>query len=103
MAYDEKFIQKLIIKASLVDRNFLATVASAIDNPLFFQSTDAAALFERIREHFNKYEAVPTQDMVISAIPEKERDGVVAYLKEANALDIDTVEQYEFVLDKTDE
>ena len=96
------FTEVLLIKAALTDKSYLASLSSAVERA-YISEPAAAEIFITLRDYFNKYNDIPTQDILINEIEEEKQEDVRDFLEEVSSIDFDVARQYEYLIDKTDE
>jgi len=97
------FTETILIKSLLLDKAFLASVATAIE-VAYLSSPAAADIYGTVLEYFNRYDDIPPQDIIVNEIEDVERqERARDFLNEINAIEFDVARQYEYLIDKTDE
>lgn len=95
-----EFIEQLVIKTALQDKNYLASVFNNI-NLDYFENFKAAKIFGMAKDYFQEYHELVPHDVLIN-LEEGVRDDIVDYLREADSVDIDIAKNYEFILDTSE-
>lgn len=97
------FTEILLIKSALTDKSYLASLANTVERE-YISEPAAADIFIILRNYFNKYNDIPTQDTLLNEIADAEkREDAIQFLNETNAVDFDVARQYEYLIDKTDQ
>ena len=96
------FTETIIVKSLLLDKAFLASVASSVETS-YLSSPAAADIYDVVLNYFNNYNDVPPQDIIINEIDEEKQERAKDFFEEINSLDFDVARQYEYLIDKTDE
>jgi replicative DNA helicase len=97
------FAETIIIKSLLLDKAFLASVASSVEVS-YLSSPAAADIYGTILNYFNNYNDIPPQDIIINEIEDADRqERARDFLNEVNSIDFDVARQYDYLIDKTDE
>lgn len=94
------FIEKVIIKAILKDSSFTALM-SGVFLKEYFDDGLIGEVFDVCKEHFKEYKTIAPIDVIIHNFEKKEE--VKLLIEECNAIDIDLVENREYVLRTVDE
>lgn len=94
------FLEKIILKGMLSDRNFLILVSSVYE-PEYFDDPNISFAFKFCREYANEYHNVPSIDAVINSSenPNDIRD----IIEQVDQIDFDISEGYEFLLNQTND
>ena len=96
------FAETIIVKSLLLDKAFLASVASSVETS-YLSSPAAADIYGVVLNYFNNYDDIPPQDIIINELEEEKQERAKDFLEEINSLDFDVARQYEYLIDKTDE
>lgn len=94
------FLEKIILKGMLSDRNFLILVSSVYE-PEYFDDPNISFAFKFCREYVDEYHNVPSIDAVINSSenPNDIRD----IIEQVDQIDFDISEGYEFLLNQTND
>lgn len=92
-----EFIEKLIIKSILKDKNFLILVSSTFDKK-YFDDINASNIFEFASKYQEKYNKIPPKDVIISNIEDK---NIKEYFEEIEVIDFDIPKNYDYLFDET--
>ena len=95
---DAQTVEKYIIKAMLLDKNYSAIV-SATFVPDYFENKNASEIFQLTKDYLLKYNNLPSPDIIIKASEDNEETKL--YFDEVNAFDFDIATHYDYLLDET--
>lgn len=97
-----EFVEKIITRALIEDKRYVATVATALDEK-FFESKEAGLVYRNIQRHFNEYKQIPTKEIIINSVNDgDDQKDVKQYLDDALTFDFDLAKHYDFLLNETD-
>lgn len=95
---DDDFIEKLIVKGALESPHFISQASTVLDTE-YFDDPTAAETFAVITEHYLKYSSVPSRDVILSSI--KDKDKTKDLLKEVDAVQFDVDKEFAYLFDVT--
>jgi replicative DNA helicase len=99
---DLRFIENIIIKSALLDKQYLALISTTLEET-FFDDPAAKEVFKFTSNHFNEYGQIPQRDMVInSAEDDALKNDIRGLFEEIDAIDFSTAEQFQFLVDRTE-
>jgi hypothetical protein len=93
MDYD--FLEKLIIKSSLLNKDFLV-LSSRVLKEDYFDDPNIGKLFKYISDYINEYNDIPSKDVVINSFG-KEKEGIKEIFDEVASIDFDVISGYDFL------
>ena len=94
------FTEKLIIKTLLADDRYASSIVSSVERK-HFTSRTAGQIYETIQKHFSQYKDLPSADVVVSNLTNGAE--CTEYIQECNSIDFDSVKQFDYLIDSTDE
>ena len=103
MSLDERFVERMIIKAAFGDPDFMAISSASMNDKRLFSSRVAADIYNDINVHYTKYCSLPTPEMIISGFPESDQKNARDFITESLTVDVDLVENTKFIIDTADD
>ena len=98
---DSDFLEKLIIKGLMTDKNFLVLVTSTFE-PNYFDDSSVSHIFKFCRDYVNEYGEVPQRDTVINSLPDDfEKTDITEIFDEIDTIDYDIARNYNHLIDQT--
>lgn len=98
MELDRDFLEKLIVKSMLVDKNYLALISSSFE-PEYFDDSTVSHIFKICRDHIKEFNSLPEKDFVINSIEGSIRaDDIRETIEEAEAIEYDVSRNYEHLV-----
>jgi replicative DNA helicase len=97
---DPEFLERLILKTMLQDKQFLITISSVFE-PEYFDDPTIAKVFEYSSEYVDKYNSLPEKSSIIHSIEDSK--SVKDLLEDITAIDFDIADKYKFIFDSTNE
>jgi replicative DNA helicase len=94
------FLEKIILKGMISDRNFL-TLMSSVYEPVYFDDPVVANVFTFCKEYIEQYHRVPSKEAIINS--QRDIDEVREVIENAEQLDFNLADSYEFLLEQTNE
>jgi replicative DNA helicase len=99
---DLRFIENIIIKSALIDKNYLALISTTLEET-FFDDPAAKEVFKFTSEHFNEYGQIPQRDIIInSAEDDNLKNDIRLFFEDIDAIDFSVAEQFQFLVDRTE-
>jgi len=99
---DIKFIENIIIKSSLKDRNYLSLISSVLKDT-YFDDPAAKNIYKFVSEHFLNYQEIPQYDMIVNSVEtEEQKNEIRNFLEEIDNIDFDSSSQFDFLIDNTE-
>jgi len=95
------YIEKLILKTALTDKHYLLLIANSFEGR-YFESLTAKQIFNRLREHVEKYHEIPDHELLINLDGVNYND-VKSYLDDVDNVNIDIAKQLNYIYDVTNE
>jgi replicative DNA helicase len=94
------FLEKIILKGMMSDRNFLILISSVYE-PEYFDDPNISYVFKFCREYVDEYHNIPSIDAVINSSenPNDIRD----IIEQSDQIDFDISEGYEFLFNQTND
>lgn len=103
MELDRDFLEKVIVKAMMMDKNFLALVAGVFE-PEFFTDSSIAQIFKQCRSYIKEYNTIPQRDIIINSVDDDfEAQDIREIFDNIDTIDYDITRNYEHLLDQTNE
>lgn len=100
---DSEYIEKLIIKAMLSDKNFLVLVSGVFEKE-YFDDIGVSTIFEFSKNHMEEFKTVPPLDALIHSVEDETiRKEVEETLEHVNSLDFNIAANYDYLLKETNE
>lgn len=100
---EDQFLEKLMVKAMLVDSQYTATLSSVFD-PSYFQSEQISKIYKTIIDHYKTYnDLIPTTAVVNSFSDESEQEKISNIFKEVESIDFDVAKNYDFLFNETNQ
>jgi replicative DNA helicase len=102
MTLDPNFLEKLIVKAMMMDKHYLVLISSVFE-PEYFDDPAVAEIFTYAKSHLEENSAIPSKDIVINSTNENLREDIVEIFRDAEATDFDVARNYDYLLTQTNE
>ena len=100
---DSDFLEKLIIKGMMTDKNFLVLVTSVFE-PGYFDDSSISHIFKFCRDYVSEYSAIPQIETVINSLPDEfEQNDIKEIFEEINTIDYDIARNYNHLVDQTND
>jgi len=98
---DSDFLEKLIIKGLMTDKNFLVLVTATFE-PNYFDDTSVSHIFKFCRDYVAEYSEIPQRDAVINSLPDDfEQTDIQEIFDEIDTIDYDIARNYNHLIDQT--
>lgn len=94
------FLEKIILKGMLSDRDFLV-LTSSVFLPEYFDDPNISHAFKFCKDYADEYHRVPDRDSVINS--SESPDDVRDIIEQAEQTEFDIAESYEFLLNQTND
>jgi hypothetical protein len=91
---DPDYIEKCIIKTSMVDKNFGITISDKFI-PEFFDSDVAGIIFSNYRDYIQEFKNLPQEEIIVNSVDEKNKEKVKSYFLELNSMELDVPRSYD--------
>jgi hypothetical protein len=91
----DDYIENLILKTACLDKQLLVTISSVFKKE-YFENAVAGNIFLFLKEYVEKYDSIPSKDIIINSVDESED-----YFVEMDSLDIDVIKDYDYIFDET--
>ena len=100
---DSDFLEKLIIKGMMTDKNFLVLVTSVFE-PGYFDDSSISHIFKFCRDYVSEYSEIPQIETVINSLPDEfEQNDIKEIFEEINTIDYDIARNYNHLVDQTND
>lgn len=94
------FVEKIILKGILNDRNFLILTSSVFE-PEYFDDPNISHVFNFCKSYVDEYRNIPDKDSIVNSSENPE--DISEIITECEQLDFDTNDSYEFLIDQTND
>lgn len=94
------FLEKIILKGMLTDRNFLVLV-SGVYEPEFFDDPNIRYSFKFCKEYADQYHQPPPKEAIINS--HEETDEIREVIEQAEQTDFNITENYDFLIEQTND
>lgn len=94
------FLEKIILKGMLSDKDFLILTASVFE-PEYFDDPNIGHAFKFCREYADEYNSIPSKDAVINS--SEDREQLREVIDEVEQTDFDIANSYDFLLNQTND
>jgi replicative DNA helicase len=94
------FLEKVILKGMLVDKNFLILVSSVFE-PEYFDDPNIQHVFKFCKEYVDEHHTIPPKDAIINST--EDVDNIRNVISESDEIDFDMTDDYSFLLDQTND
>lgn len=95
------YIEKIIIKCMMINKDFLVLVSSVFE-PKYFDDPHIRHAFGFCKDYFGEFNELPSRDSIINS-SEEEVEGLRNLIEEVEALDFDSTDGYEFLLEQSND
>lgn len=95
------FLEKIIIKGMLADKDFLVLVSSVF-LPKYFDDPYIRHVFGFCKEYFNEYNNIPSKEAIINS-SEEDHDNIRHLIEEVEEMEFNVAESYEFLLNQSND
>ena len=100
---DSDFLEKLIIKGMMTDKNFLVLVTSVFE-PGYFDDSSISHIFKFCRDYVSEYSEIPQIETVINSLPDEfEQNDIKEIFEELDTIDYDIARNYNHLVDQTND
>jgi len=99
---DSGFLEKLMIKAMLVDKRFLA-ICSSVFEPEYFDNSSASAIFKYTSDYLEEYNSIPEELSIINSTKDDDKQEIKDFLSDVNSVDFNISKNYDFLFTQTNE
>jgi len=99
---DSRQLEKLIVKACLLDKSFLVTIATVFHRQ-YFDNPVIAEVFTFMKDHVEKYGNIAPREAIISSLDKKYEEDVKELFLEIDSIDFDVPKNYDYLFDQTNE
>jgi replicative DNA helicase len=100
---DSDFLEKLIIKGMMTDKNFLVLVTSVFE-PNYFDDSSVSHIFKFCRDYVSEYSEIPQIETVINSLPDEfEQNDIKEIFEEIDTIDYDIARNYKHLVDQTND
>ena len=100
---DSDFLEKLIIKGMMTDKNFLVLVTSVFE-PGYFDDSSISHIFKFCRDYVSEYSEIPQIETVINSLPDEfEQNDIKEIFEEIDTIDYDIARNYNHLVDQTND
>ncbi len=99
---DSRQLEKLIVKACLLDKSFLVTIATVFHRQ-YFDNPVIAEVFTFMKDHVEKYGNIAPREAIISSLDKKYEEDAKELFLEIDSIDFDVPKNYDYLFDQTNE
>jgi replicative DNA helicase len=100
---DSDFLEKLIIKGMMTDKNFLVLVTSVFE-PGYFDDSSISHIFKFCRDYVSEYSEIPQRETVINSLPDEfEQNDIKEIFDDIDTIDYDIARNYNHLVDQTND
>lgn len=96
------FLEKLIVKAMLLDKHYLIGVASVFE-PEYFDDPSASTIFKYVSDYIDEFNSIPEEISIINSLKEDDREKVRNFLDDVKSIDFSVSDSYDFLFHHTNE
>ena len=100
MELNSDYIEKIILRGILSDKNFLI-LCSSVFRPEYFDDPNISHIFKFSKEYVNIYNDIPSSETILSSSTTP--DDIKEIIDEALQLDFNMAEKYEFLIDQSND
>jgi len=97
---DERFLEKMMVKAMLVDKYYLILICGVFKKE-YFDNPAISSIFEYLKGYVEEYNDIPSRDVLINSMGENIKRSVVDIIEESNAIDFDIAGDQQLLIDQT--
>jgi len=94
------FLEKIILKGILSDRDFL-TITSSVFEPEYFDDPNISYAFKFCKDYVDEYHRVPSRDSVINS--SESSDDLRDIFSQIDQIDFNISEDYDFLINQTND
>jgi replicative DNA helicase len=102
MSLGPDFLEKIIVKAMMMDKHYLVLISSVFE-PEYFDDPAVAEIFTYAKSHLEENSAIPSKDIVINSTNESLREDIIEIFRDAEEADFDVARSYDYLLTQTNE
>jgi len=99
---NDDFIEKIIMKTMLSDKNFLFLVSRVFENR-YFSDYIISELFDVCKNYSTEFNSIPSKDIIINHFKDDKKDDVIGVLNEIDSIDFNPAEKYDFIIKCTND
>jgi len=99
---DSAFLEKLIIKGMLVDKQFLVVISSVYE-PEYFDNPSSSSIFEFMSNYVEEYKSIPEESSIINSVSENNKQDVRDFLSDINSIDFNISSNYQYLFTQANE
>jgi replicative DNA helicase len=94
------FIEKIIIKGMLADKDFLILISSVFE-PEYFDDPNISHTFKFCREYSDEYNSIPSRDSIINS--SENPSEIREIIEEIDSTDFDVANSYDFLMNQSND
>ena len=99
---DLRFIENIIIKSALIDKNYLSLITNTLEDT-FFDDPGSKEVFRIVSQHFREYGTIPQRDIILNSTEvESAREEIGNTFEDIDSIDFNMAEQFQFLVDSTE-
>jgi hypothetical protein len=99
---DLRFIENIIIKSALIDKNYLSLITNTLEDT-FFDDPGSKEIFRFVSGHFKEYGTIPQRDIILNSTENNiTKNEMGATFDEIDSIDFNMSEQFEFLVNSTE-
>jgi len=97
---DSAFLEKLILKAGLQDKQWLILISTTFEKD-YFDDVAAGEVFAFMKGHVEKYGTIAPKEAVINSMDEKIKPSIENFYADIEAVDFDIAKNYDYLFTET--
>ena len=98
---DSDFLEKVIIKAILTDKNFLVLTTSVFE-PDYFNDSSIAQIFKCCKDYVTEYNSIPQKEVIINSVEDNfEKQDIKETIEDCELIEYDIARNYQHLLEET--
>jgi len=97
---DSEFLEKLILKGSLTNKEYLVRVVSFFEKR-YFENSTVAEIYNNVKNYLLKYNEIPSETVLINLLDEEYRIKAKNLLEEIKSINFDVAREYKFLIEET--
>lgn len=98
---DPQYLEQVMTKALLEDKDFVVTVTRVFERD-YFDSSELQSIFSLVKEYFETHKELPSKEIVINSLPDSERSAVRGHFDNVFSMDINIPRHRDWLMEQTD-
>lgn len=91
---NDEFLEKIMTKSMLVDKQFLVLLANVFE-PHYFTQSVVSKIFECAKKHLEEYNQIPPRDVIINTLND---ENVSEFFEELDSIDFNVSQNYDYLI-----